>query len=566
MTNVYGKEHLGSILLKANLLRQDQLDTALASALESGRRLGEELVARGYVTEEEIQRFLSIQLGYPTVKLDRTYIDPETVRRIPEKFTRRYGVLPLYRSESSTGPVVVVAMTDPTNIMVQDEVRKALGEEIFVTLCTQGEMSRHLDRIWGAQPELVSTADATASAPRVLPSQDDDVKPSIALILEMLFKQAFDMHATSIHVEPKPKFAAVRYKVDGQYHSVTSLPRDAYQAVLTRIKILAKIPIAESVNDVEEGRFHIRPDLVAPLIDIRVTIIPTVYGEKVVLRITRRSDIIRSLEDVGFEQEQWPVVSGLLARGTGLVLIAGKNDSGKNTLAYSILSHQGVPSTMVVTVEDPPAYPISGFNQVRRLKVDGDLALAWEQTLKAVERQEPNIVYLAGVDTREETRMMLRLASTGRRVLATLFADDATSAHWVPFQLGGDSYAVGSVLTGVIACRLVRKVCSQCARPSVPDGDLLARLQLKPSDISGKKYLAGAGCDQCSGTGFAGRTGLFEVMPVPPHLREMIQTRLPSEAVRQAALDAGMMPMREAGLAKAERGITSLQELADRLG
>jgi type IV pilus assembly protein PilB len=565
MTNVYGKEHLGSILLKANLLRQDQLDTALKSSLESGRRLGEELVARGYVTEEEIQRFLSIQLGYPTVKLDRTFIDPETVRRIPEKFTRRYGVLPLYRSESSTGPVVVVAMTDPTNIMVQDEVRNALGEEIFVTLCTHGEMSRHLDRIWGAQPEPAAAADA-APTPRVLPSQDDEVKPSIALILEMLFKQAFDMRATSIHVEPKPKFAAVRYKVDGQYHAVTSLPRDAYQAVLTRIKILAKIPIAESVNDVEEGRFHIRPDLVAPLIDIRVTIIPTVYGEKVVLKVTRRSEIIRPLEDLGFEQEQWPVVSQLLERRTGLVLIAGKNDSGKNTLGYSILSHQGVPSTMVVTVEDPPAYPISGFNQVRRLKVDGDLAQAWDQTLKAVERQEPDIVFLAGVDTREETRMMLRLASTGRRVLATLFADDATSAHWVPFQLGGDSYAVGSVLTGVISCRLLRKVCPQCAKPTVPDGEVLARLQLKPADITGKKYLFGAGCDQCSGTGYSGRTGVFEVMPVPAPVKEMIQARLPSEAMRQAALDAGMMTMRQAGLAKAARGITSLEELADRLG
>jgi type IV pilus assembly protein PilB len=562
MTNVYGKEHLGSILLKANLIRQEQLDAALKAAVESGRRLGEELVALGYVTEEEIQRFLSIQLGYPTVKLDRTYIDPETVRRIPEKFTRRYGVLPLYRSESSTGPVVVVAMTDPTNIMVQDEVRNALGEEIFVTLCSQGEMSRHLDRIWGAQPE---PAAMDAAAQRVLPAQEDDAKPSLALILEMLFKQAFDMHATSIHVEPKPKFAAVRYKVDGQYHSVTSLPRETYQAVLTRIKILAKIPIAESVNDVEEGRFHIRPDLLAPLIDIRVTIIPAVYGEKAVLKITRRTDIIRPLEDLGFEAEQWPVVTGLLERRTGLVLITGKNDSGKNTVAYSLLSHQGIPSTMVVTVEDPPAYPISGFNQVRRLKVDGDLALAWEQTLKAVERQEPNIVLIAGIDTREETRMMLRLASTGRRVIATLFSDDATSAHWVPFQLGGDSYAVGSVLTGVIACRLLRKVCRHCAKETAPGIDVLARLQLKPADVAGKKFLAGAGCDHCSGTGYLGRTGLFEVMAVPPHIKEMIQARHPSEAVRQAAIDAGMITMRQAGLAKVERGITSLEELSERL-
>lgn len=555
---MYGKEHLGALLVRAGIISVSQLAESLKEAEQTDRRLGEVLIARGYTTEEQIIEFVSMQLGFPTVKLDHTRIDADLAREIPEKFARRYGVLPLYRTDTASGSVVVVAMTDPANIMVHDELKRALGE-IFVTLTTQGEMSRHLDRIWMAAPqdEKIETRQAS-----VLPDSEAEGKSSIAMILEMLFRQAFDLRATSVHLEPKQKFVSVRYKVDGRYSTVTSLPKETYQAVLARLKILSKIAIAESVIDIEEGRFHIRPDLAQPFIDIRVTIIPAMFGEKCVLKITRRDDVIRPISDLGFEKEQWDVVNDLMKKPTGLVLISGKNDSGKSTLAYSMLSRIGDPSNMVVTIEDPPAYPISGFNQVSKIHASLPDASQAEQTLKAVERQEPNIVYMSFVDTREELKMMLRLASTGCRVLATIYADDATSAHWVPLQLGADPYAVASVLTGVIHVRLIRLLCDQCRREVAPDPAFLAKLGISTESAAGMKFFEGAGCGKCGGTGYLGRTGVYEVMPVMDHLKEMIETKTPSDVMRKAAADSGMMTLRAAALAKLARGITTLAEVA----
>ncbi|MEK8023269.1 MAG: ATPase, T2SS/T4P/T4SS family [Candidatus Hydrogenedentota bacterium] len=556
---MYEKEHLGALLVRAGIISDSQLSESLKEADRTDRRLGEVLISKGYTSEEQVIEYVSIQLGYPTVKLDHTRIDAELAREIPEKFARRYGVLPLYRTETTSGSVVVVAMTDPANIMVHDELNRALGE-IFVTLTTQGEMSRHLDRIWmsSPQPEPAPVRPET----HVLPEAEEEVKPSVAMILEMLFRQAFDLRATSVHLEPKQKFVSVRYKVDGRYHTVTSLPKETYQAVLARIKILSKIAIAESVIDIEEGRFHIRPDLAQPIIDIRVTIIPAMFGEKCVLKITRRDEVIRPLSDLGFEKEQWEIVNELLKKPTGLLLISGKNDSGKTTLAYSVLSRIGDASNMVVTIEDPPAYPISGFNQVTKFGSAATDAAKWALTLKAVERQEPNIVYMSFIDTREEMKMMLRLSSTGRRVIGTLYADDASSAHWVMLQLGADSFAIASALSGTIHVRLVRLICEACRKEVRPDAALLARVGIPAARASQMKFYEGAGCGKCGGTGFMGRTGVFEVMVAHDHVSEMIASKSPADLLRQAAIDSGMMTMREAALAKLDRGITTLAEVA----
>ncbi len=572
MSAAYGKEHLGSLLVRAGVLKESDLKAALDEAQSDNRRLGDVLIARGLTTEDQIQHFLSIQLGYPTIDLDRTWIDPEVAHALPEKFARRYGVLPLYRADASGGQAVVVAMTDPTDIVVQDEIRNALGQEIFVVMCLpRSAMDRHLDRLWLSAPVVVeepASAAVTESAPPLLPLGGEELKPSVARLLETLFKQALDLRASSVHLEPKQKFVSVRYRIDGQYTNVTSLPRDLYQAVLTRLKILGKLTVGEAVQVLEEGRFHLRPDLVAPPIDIRVSIVPALFGEKVVLRITRRSEIIRPLADLGFEAGQTRELDELLAAPAGLILVAGKNDSGKTTTAYSCLSVMGGPSTMIVTIEDPPAYPVSSFNQLRKVHLpETPETAAWDMTVKAVERQEPNLVYMSSVETRDEVKMMLRLAATGRRVLATLFADDAVSAHWVALQLGADSFAIGSVLAGVINARLVRLLCPHCRRPAQapPPDAVLARLELTRDWLKGKTLYAAVGCELCGGHGYLGRTGVFEVLTVKEHLREMVESKVPSDLMRRAAIEAGMMPLREAGLAKVLRGETTIEELASRI-
>lgn len=594
MSTFYAKEHLGTLLVRAGVIKPSDLEDALVVAERENRRLGDVLVARGLTTEDQIQQFLSIQIGYPTIDLDRAYIDPELAHALPEKFARRYGVLPLYRADAANGAVVVVAMTDPTNIMVQDEMRVALGQDIFVVLCLpRAAMDRHLEQIWATSP---ADADASVSAGTAMGGADvsstfistsslleagEDVKPAVASILEMLFKKALDLRASSVHLEPKQKFVAVRYRIDGQYSNVTSLPREMYQSVETRLKILAKIPVSEAVQALVEGRFHLRHDIASPPIDVRVSIMPALFGEKTVLRITHRTDVIRLLPELGLEAEQRPILEELIGLPAGLLLISGKNDAGKTTLAYSCLAVASDPSTMLVTIEDPPAYPVSSFNQIQKYRFPESTGGAssssteWEHTLKAVERQQPNLVFIAGVDTRDEVKMMLRLASTGRRVVATLYADDAVSTHWVPLQLGADPFAIGSVLSGVVNARLVRRLCPHCRRPltAAPVGVpsqramevVLSRLEIGRDWLNGKSVHEAVGCEKCGGSGYIGRIGVYEILKIDNALREMIESKATSDVCRRSAIASGMMTLREAGLAKVARGETSLEELASRL-
>lgn len=561
-----GKDHLGILLVRAGVITQTDLEVSLATAENEGKRLGEVLVERKLATEEQIQNFLGIQLGFPSVKLAHTFIDPELARTVTEKYARRWGVLPLYKSEAGDLPTAVVAMLDPTDIVVQDELRQALNGDIFPVLASPREMNLALDRTWG-KAAGAPAPDSPPSMPITRPlAETGDAKPSVARLLQTLFNRALELNASSIQFEPKARYVSVRFRIDGDYHAVTSLPRDLYTAVLSRIKILAKIELAESVAAVVEGRFHVHSGTPGPPIDLQVTVIPAVYGEKAVVKITHRRQIIRPLEALGFETEQLAAVQTLLRRQSGLVLVSGKHDSGMTTVAYSLLAALETPARLVVTIEERPAYPVASFNQVRKVDAAGKVRLDWEETLRAVERQEPHVVYLAGAQTLEEMRMILRLAASGRHVLSTLYADAAASTYWVPFQLGADPHALAASLTCVIHARLLKRLCEFCRREAAPAPETLKALDLTVAAIGQKKYYEGAGCERCGGAGTSGRTGVFEILVMHEHLKEMIAAKTASALFRRAACEAGMMTLREAALAKAERGEVSLREIAERLG
>ena len=555
---MYTKENLGSLLLRAGAITEEQLNEALRIAEAESKRLGEVLVQNGYVTEERIHQFLGIQLGYPSIVLERTYLDSAIAKKIPEKFARRYGVIPLYCTETAQGPVVVVAMADPTNIKVKDEIQHALEENIFVAIASPKDIDQTLDSIWN--PDY-SSATTESEQRNLLPVTEEETKPAIAKILENIFKRALELRANAIHIEPKNKYAGVRFKIDGSYHSITSFPLDTYQAVLARIKILSKIRVGESVISVEEGRFHIREDLAKPVIDVRVTIVPEVFGAKTILRLTRREEIIRPIEQIGFEPEQLGILQTILSNKPGLILISGRYDSGKTTLAYSLLSEVSSKSNMIVTVEDPTAYPISSFNQIKKLINSPDSGNVWEQTLRIVESQDPNIVYMSNVDTKGETAMMLRFASTGRRVIATLYAEDAPSTHWVPFRLGADSYSLAWSYSGVISTRLIRRLCDSCKEETVINEEVLAKLGSNKKMIAGKKIYSATGCEVCNGTGYRGRIGVHEVMPIYDHTKELIESKADSDRIRESAKESGMMSFKEAAICKVIQGLTSLDEI-----
>lgn len=551
---------LGELLIRAGYITEDQLARALEEGERSGRRLGEVLVERGDISREDLLHFLQHQLGHPVVGLARTHIDEALAKTLPERFCRTHGVLPLYRA----GERVVVAMADPTDLVAQDQLRLSLGSEIEVMAARAEELEEAFRRVFGGGPPAPPPTPAAHlafedSRPLLPAPEDKPISPSLVELLDHMFKEALRLNATSIHLEPKARHLSVRYRVAGFFQEATAISNALKTQVTARIKMLAKMDPNEKVRTLEEGRFHIRPDVAAPPIDCRVSVIPALHGENVVVRLSRRDEVIRPLGALGLEPDQEAVLRSVLNLRRGLVLVSGPTDSGKTTTIYSILGEIMHPSLGIVTLEDPIEYPIASFNQMFLPTPDSP---AWHLTYRAVLRQEPHCVYLSEVRGPKTAWMATRLAETGRLVLTSLYADDAVSAHWVLFQHGADSHAVASVLAASVAVRLVRKICTSCKEETEPTGDVLARLGVPARSLAGRRFYRGAGCVRCNNTGYLDRTAVFEVLSFAPHLSEMVADKTPSEKMRDAALDAGMRPLRDVAIEKAARGETSLEEIA----
>lgn len=560
---------LGELLVQGGYLTVEQVQAAITESSQTNRRLGEVLVARGDISSEALINFLQIQLGHPVVGLAQTHIDTALARTLPERFCRGNGVLPLYR----VGEKVVVAMLDPTDLVVADQLRLSMGSEIEVMAARPDDLENAFHRVFSGttlsstMPTIEGPGFGPAPFPaqpekkeRLLPVTEGDAGfTSLAQILDHMFREALKIGASSIHLEPKVRHLAVRYRISGLFHAATSIPKDLQGQVLARIKTLAKMDPNEKVRGMEEGRFHIRTDAASPPIDCRVSVVPVLHGENIVIRMVKRDEVIRPLGGLGLEPDQEAILRGTLARRRGLVLVSGPTDSGKTATVYSLLGTLIHPSIGIVTIEDPIEYPVTSFNQLQLPPSD---ATGWDLVYRSIIRQEPHCISISSIRDPKTAWMAVRAASTGRLVLTTLYADDAVTAHWVLFQQGADPHAVASVLDVSIAVRLLRKVCPSCREESAPSDALLAELGLGRAWVQGKRFSHGAGCSHCNATGYKDRVAVFEVMPGLPHLLEMISSRTSSEVMKKAAMDSGMRTLREVALSKAERGETSLEECA----
>jgi type IV pilus assembly protein PilB len=553
------RRHFGELLVAHGVISKDSLPGALAEVERTGRRLGEVVVDLGFATEEDVLRCLGVHLGYPVVRLEHTYVDPAVARSLPEPFCRNEQVLPLYRVEGRT----VVAVCDPLDIVALDEVGKAVGTAIEVLVAGRSDLRAAIDRVFAAAPSAPARrpavpletpppeAQAVLSA-RGRPLGDEGIP--VAKILEGILERALSDRVSAVHFEPKPKHAAVRFRIDGVFHTLTSIPLALAGPVLARLKMLARLDVGERVTEPVEGRFHLREGTTDPPVEVRLAIAPTIHGERAVLKVIRRADALRPVEALGFEPEQGADLKRVLEARRGLVLVSGPTGSGKTTALYSLLGAIDRPETNIVTAEDPVEYPVPTFNQMA-LPPSG--TPAFESFLRAIERQGPDVVMLSEVRDRETTAAVLRLAESGRLVLTSLHADDAVTAYWPLFRWGADAHAVASVLVASIAVRLVRLVCPDCREAHRPAPDALARLGAPASGT----YHRGRGCDGCHRTGYRGRTGLFEVFAPASHVRDLVAGKATSDVVRQAAADSGMTTLREAGRAKAVRGFTTPEEV-----
>lgn len=557
-TGAVPRRRIGDVLVERGLLTPDQLAVALAEQANvegDRRRLGQVIVGLGLATERQIAQALAAVLDLPFVDLGEVVVDRDAARLLPLGLSRRLGVLVLGRTETE----LRLAIADPTNVIAFDDVRLYTGtENLRAVVATESQIKDRLGRVWSLseQPHDVSSYGDAVDTPddELDVSAAADDAPTVRLVNRIL-SEAVRAHASDIHVEPQRDGLRLRYRVDGLLRPVMTLPRAAAPSVISRFKIISGLDIAERRLP-QDGRTRLVLD--EGVVDTRVSTLPSVHGEKIVIRLLTRAEELPRLSSLGLLEEQLAQIRRALDAPQGLILITGPTGSGKTNTLYAGILEILRPELNVVTLEDPVEMQLDGVTQ---MQVNQRTGLTFSRGLRAVLRQDPDVVLVGEVRDTETANLALQASLTGHLVLTTLHTNDAPGAVTRLIDMGAEAFMVGSSLAMVVAQRLARRPCASCAQPDHPDPALLAQLGLGAADLEGATPRIGRGCDDCGGTGHRGRMGLFEVLPVSAELRRVLLTNPTEGAVADAARAAGVTTMRSAGLAAAARGETTYAEV-----
>ncbi len=549
------RRRLGDVLLARGILTDDQLQEALArqrATTGSRRRLGQVVVDAGMASERAVAEALAELLRLDIVDLNRVTITPEVVRLLPRPVADRARVVVLERS----GARLRLAAADPTNVVALDDVRLHTGAaELDILIATESQVRDTLNRVWAlaGEGELAAVVEEVGAEPLVDESDVAvDDAPTVRLVNSVL-AEGVRARASDIHVEPQRDRLQVRYRVDGHLRSALTAPRAAAPAVISRIKIISGLDIAER-RVPQDGRTRITVDGAA--VDARVSTLPSMHGEKVVIRLLARAEQISPLPEIGMAEEQLVALRAALAEPQGLVLITGPTGSGKTSTLYAALKEVVSPDRNVVTLEDPVEIQMPGITQVQVHERSG---MTFSRGLRAVLRQDPDVILVGEVRDTETAELALRAAMTGHLVLTTLHTNSALAAPGRLLDMGAEPFLIASSLTCAVAQRLARRPCPDCAAPYAPDPATLAVLGLSAADLADATALRGTGCPACGDTGYRGRIGVFEVLPVPSSLRSLLLH--PDEtALREAAGRLGVSTLRESAVALARAGQTTFEE------
>jgi type IV pilus assembly protein PilB len=549
------RRRLGDVLVDAAVITDVELTAALdaqRTVIGSRRRLGHVLVDMGVVTERQITEALADQLRLEVVDLNRVVISPESVRLLPRGVGRRLGMLIL----SMEGRRLTLAASDPTDVVALDDVRLHTGAtELVVMVATESQISDQLNRAWSLAED---SSDVSTFFEETGPADEDDgastsnAAPTVRLV-NLVLADAVRMGASDIHIEPQRDSLRIRYRVDGVLREVMSVPRSALASVVSRLKIVSGLDIGERRLP-QDGRTRIAVD--GQLVDARVSSLPSVHGEKVVVRLLAAADRLQALEDVGLDPDQLADVRRVLQTPQGLVLLTGPTGSGKTSTLYSALQEIHTPDRNIVTLEDPVEIQIPGLTQVQVHERSG---LTFSRGLRAVLRQDPDVVLVGEVRDSETAELAMRAALTGHLVLTTLHTNSALSSITRLVDMGLEPFMVGSALSAVVAQRLVRRPCAACAVPDQPDPALLLSLGVDPAVLESATPRRGTGCAECGQTGYRGRVGIFEVLVVDQELRHVLVSNPTEQAITEAARD--MPTLFHSALAKALTGETTFDEV-----
>ncbi len=549
---------LGEILVDLGYVTQTDVDEALNKQRAGGGRLEDTLVQSGKISPEMLARSLAMQLGYEFID-DNVKIDPYAVSLVPEATARRYQAMPI-RLE---GNILVVAMKDPRHVFALDDVRLITGKEIQPAVATEDTLTRTLNRFYrdGADMDelakaLVEEVGQAGKAEEEDTSAIDD--NALVKVVNNIIRESILNDISDIHIEPRPDKVVVRVRKDGSLREYMTMPKSTASAMSARIKIMGGLNIAER-RVPQDGRVRFR-DRTAE-VDLRLSTLPTVYGEKAVMRLLKRATDIPEIEELGFADYNFQRFQDVIQKPYGMFLITGPTGSGKSFTTFSILKRIAVPEANVTTIEDPVEYEIPGINQTQ---VNMKAGLDFARALRSFLRQDPDIIMVGEIRDHETAKISMEAALTGHLLIATLHTNDAAGAITRLQEMGIEPFNVSASLIGVLAQRLVRRVCKECKVEYTPDTDVLRRLGMDASEVRGQSLYRGVGCEKCGGSGYNGRYAIHELLTVDDTIEAAIVKEASSFELRDLAIKNGMKTLREDGVHKAFQGITTLEEVLAR--
>jgi type IV pilus assembly protein PilB len=557
MTTVKRKsKQLGQILIELGYITPEQLEQALGEHQRTPKSLGRVLIDLGMIKEGDLVRALAEQVGLEFVDLSEYPIDPTATTLLPEALARRYRAIPIGERDGK----LLVAMSDPANVYALDDIRTITNRDVQPLVATANDVERAIQKYAGMDGQVEALANVAADA---MEGEDEQIEAAledapIVKLVNAIMTQAVGDRASDVHIEPAEKNVRIRFRVDGVLHEpMPPAPKNIQGGLISRLKVMADLNIAEK-RIPQDGRIGMKVG--GKALDLRVATLPTVFGEKVVIRVLDKSNALLKLEDLGFLEDSYKRFSVSFKKPYGAILVTGPTGSGKSTTMYSTLNILNEVDKNIITVEDPVEYRLGGVNQVQ---VNPKAGLTFASALRSILRADPDIVLIGEIRDKETATIAIEAALTGHLVLSSLHTNDAASAISRLTEMDVETFLVASAIDAVVAQRLARKLCERCKEAYRPEEAELSAAGFPEwlwPEID--TLFRAAGCAACSNTGYRGRIGLYEVMPMSEEIERLTVERASSDAIKAVAVQQGMIPLRDDGLEKTRMGITSIEEVA----
>ena len=554
------KKHLGELLISKGIITEEQLNQCLEEQKQSNKRLGEILTEKGYTDSKQIIKNLAESLNIPYIKLNEAPLDPNIIHLLSEEIVRRYSALPISKTENN---IIILAMTDPLNVFAIDDIKSLIGYDIQPAICDKEELNKIVEQQFGGGADDLTDALSYVGEDELSEEikQQEEItrleaiakESPIIKLVNSIIVQAIRSKVSDIHIEPDDRVLRTRYRIDGILHETMKSPKALQPAIISRIKIMSDLDIAEK-RAPQDGRFQIKID--NKQIDARVSTLPTVNGEKIVIRLLDKTSVLVNLDDLGFTDNTLKDFQKLIKSPYGIIFVTGPTGSGKTTTLYAALNSINSLDKNIITVEDPVEYQLKYINQV---PTNVKAGLTFATALRTMLRQDPDVVMIGEVRDAETADIAIQAALTGHLVLCTLHTNNSAGVPIRLINMGIEPFLIASSMLGAAAQRLVRTICNKCKEPYDPPELLIKELDI---DLNKKpQFSRGKGCPECKNTGYKGRTGLFELLTLDDNIRELITRKSPENVIREAMNKRGVKTMRKHGIAKICDGTTTIEEI-----